>query len=219
MLHNKKRSIVISAVLIGIFAVCTVFAVTGKYDSVEMKLYYALQSDSSFVYGIMRGFSYLGDTLFVIILCVALMLVTRLSKKYAIPTVASVIIGFGLNNLIKVIIQRPRPIIENCKLDETTFSFPSGHAMSNISFYAALALCVLLYCNSKKIKKIFVPILFAIPVIMGISRIYFGVHYFSDIISGWSLGILTAYWVVKIYDRYIIDKIKFEKIGVKTNAK
>jgi undecaprenyl-diphosphatase len=74
----------------------------------------------------------------------------------------------------------------------TGYSFPSGHAMNNAAIYITIMLCLLPLCKTKAQKGIVIAIFTIIPFIIGVSRIYFNVHFTSDVICGWCLGAIVA---------------------------
>ena len=94
-----------------------------------------------------------------------------------------------------MIIQRPRP--EDFRLiEETGYSFPSGHSMASMAFYGLIIYFAFKYVKNKNAKIIICTILSLLVLLIGISRIYLGVHYASDVIAGFVLSI--AYLVVYI---------------------
>ncbi|MDE6407659.1 MAG: phosphatase PAP2 family protein, partial [Anaeroplasmataceae bacterium] len=137
-----------------------------------------------------------------IITCIILILFKKTRK---LGTVSLVALFFGAiltNLLLKNIVARPRPFADETSefytiwknagcLWESGYSFPSGHATASMAFSFGL----FLVCN----KKYSWSFLF-IPLIMGITRIYFCVHYTTDVIGGFCVGILCgtlAFFAVK----------------------
>lgn len=115
---------------------------------------------------------------------------------YASMIFINLLLSSLINTGIKYLIHRNRPNILRL-IDISGFSFPSGHSMVSISFYGFL---IYLCCKNYKTKwKFLITSLLAILIILiGISRIYLGVHYASDVIGGFSLGIawIGAYSIV-----------------------
>lgn len=103
----------------------------------------------------------------------------------------------GLTVLItKLIVRRPRPLEAIITIPKS-FSFPSGHTLTSIIFY--ILLWLIITNNSKKSLKIITLILLIIFISMiGISRIYLGVHYFSDVIGGIILSFPILLIVINI---------------------
>lgn len=108
-------------------------------------------------------------------------------------TVAFMIGGAAvINTLLKLSFQRQRPTILQALVSEQSFSFPSGHAMAS----AALA-CVVVYLAWRSKYRWLALVLGAIYVgIIGLTRVYLGVHYPSDVVAGWCVSIIWSYVVI-----------------------
>lgn len=124
------------------------------------------------------------------ILFLAALVFWMLRKKIIVP-VLLVINLFGvrfLNHVFKVAIARPRPTGDHL-VEVSGYSFPSGHAMISIGFYGFVAFLLYKELKEKTSKAIFIPWLFGILIFcIGLSRIYLGVHYPSDVIAGFLIG-------------------------------
>lgn len=110
----------------------------------------------------------------------------------------------GLNSILKLIICRPRPSIIHL-VEESSYSFPSGHSASSMFLYGFLIFLIHRKCKNKMIKTASILLLIILILAVGVSRIYLGVHYLSDVIAGYSLSLLTLI----IYCNYlekILDK-------------
>ncbi len=104
----------------------------------------------------------------------------------------AVIGSLGLNLAAKMHFARARPDLWMSLAPETTFSFPSGHAMGSVTFGVAVTL---LMWHTRWRWLIFI-LAGTFVLLVGTSRVYLGVHYPSDILAGWTAG--TA-WVVAMY--------------------
>ena len=111
------------------------------------------------------------------------------NKKIGLCVTGNLVIATLLNQLLKYIIQRPRP--EGYRLiAESGYSFPSGHSMVSMAFYGLIIYLIWKMVKNKRIKYVACGILgFLIPMI-GFSRIYLGVHYASDVIGGFAISIV-----------------------------
>jgi undecaprenyl-diphosphatase len=94
--------------------------------------------------------------------------------------------GALLNLLLKALIDRPRP--EQALIQETFASLPSGHAMNSLVFYATLSYFTYHFTKSKKISAGVLIVSIVLILLIGISRIYLGVHYPTDILAGYIAG-------------------------------
>jgi membrane protein DedA with SNARE-associated domain/membrane-associated phospholipid phosphatase len=100
--------------------------------------------------------------------------------------------GAGLLTIVlKNLIQRPRPAAAAEFLYGTTFSFPSGHALGSLVGYGVLAYVIGATWVESRRGRLRVVIATAVLVIaIGLSRLYLGVHYFSDVVAGYAVGVL-----------------------------
>ncbi len=130
-----------------------------------------------------------------IIVMLILILIVARNKKNSLLVIYNTIGCFLLNQGVKFIFERPRPTGINI-IDESGFSFPSGHSMVSLAFYG-----LFIYIISTKFippyKKVFSIIGLGLMILLiGISRIYLGVHYASDVLAGFLLSL--AYLLVYI---------------------
>jgi membrane protein DedA with SNARE-associated domain/membrane-associated phospholipid phosphatase len=93
-----------------------------------------------------------------------------------------------LNQLLKGLFDRPRPFFEHPLLIETSYSFPSGHAMESFVVYGMLAYFAVLALRSWKARVAVVFGVALLVMLIGFSRLYLGVHYFSDVLAGYAAG-------------------------------
>lgn len=103
--------------------------------------------------------------------------------------------GALLNVTLKAIFQRVRPEFDNPFVDASGWSFPSGHAMIALITYGMLAYLLVLVVN-RYLKQIMVVATVSLVLLIGFSRLYLGVHYFSDVVAGYAAG--TVWLAVSI---------------------
>ena len=112
-----------------------------------------------------------------------------------------------LNLVLKSILQRPRPN-EYRIINETGYSFPSGHSMISMAFYGFIIYLIYKNIKNKYLKWISIILLSILILMIGFSRIYLGVHYVSDVLAGFLFSI--SYLIVYIK---IINKCLFIEEG------
>ncbi|MDQ0228896.1 phosphatase PAP2 family protein [Metabacillus malikii] len=100
-----------------------------------------------------------------------------------------------LNELIKNMFKRERPNM-NPVYELTDYSFPSGHAMNSIALYSLLCYFVLKYVKNSNSRRGILFISSLVILLIGVSRIYLGVHFFTDVIAGFSIGF--AWFILNI---------------------
>ena len=119
---------------------------------------------------------------------------------FALLIAANIAIGALLNYILKQLIQRQRPDLLRL-VEIGGYSFPSGHSMSSIIFYGFIAFLCIRYLKHR--SKYFLAVILGLFVIMiGISRIYLGVHYASDVLGGFIFGSGWIILCIKLAERY-----------------
>lgn len=178
----------ILAVILFLFGIA--FSLLVKFNltlGVDMFIYNTLISfESNTLTSIFKVITFLGSTRFILalnIISVLLMVLIRKKELFIIPT--NSILSVIFNRAIKSIIKRPRPKVKRL-VKESFYSFPSGHAMISILFYGTLI--ILISKHIPKYKNIINTFILLIILLIGVSRIYLGVHYASDIIGGYLIG-------------------------------
>lgn len=130
----------------------------------------------------------LSNTPVTVIFIIVLLILIK-DKKKALTIPANLLLITIINQILKLIIQRPRPI--GYRLIEIgEYSFPSGHAMTSMALYGFLIYLSYKLIKNKNLKIFFITACILIIIIIGISRIYLGVHYCSDVLAGWSISII-----------------------------
>lgn len=136
---------------------------------------------------IMKLITFLASAECLIILTTLLFIIIK-NKKIGFAISANLLVITLLNQIFKFILQRPRPT-EFRIIDEKGYSFPSGHSMISMAFYGFLIYLIYRYIKNKYLKWVFIIILSLLIVLIGISRIYLGVHYTSDVLAGFLISI------------------------------
>lgn len=121
---------------------------------------------------------------------VAVLLWWRRRGRFAFGLLLVILVGRGLSEVQKFWIGRERPDLEPHLVFVKTPSFPSGHATSSMVFYLTLALALV---PSGRRRCIAVLAAVLLSLLIGTSRVMLGVHWPSDVIGGWSFGLL---WVM-----------------------
>jgi undecaprenyl-diphosphatase len=141
----------------------------------------------------------IGGIINLAVLSVALFIALILTKKWynSILLFCSMIGGVIGNELLKNMVQRSRPSNSLIAVDD--FSFPSGHSMMSIIFFS-----LLLYSFKDDIKKPLLKKLFIFGniflfILIGFSRIYLNVHWFSDVVAGFSLGLFWLTLLILVF--------------------
>lgn len=166
-----------------------------KLDTLAYRLFVEkLRSDP--ITSVMKSFTGLLD---IPVLLVMTLIVTAFAPgKAPGRCVAANLIGsLVLNVVLKQIIQRPRP--DGFRLiAETGYSFPSGHSMISMAFFGLLVWMVWSYEKDRRFRLIWCTLFSLIIVMVGVSRIYLGVHYASDVLAGFCVSLIWLAFYTKV---------------------
>ncbi len=130
-----------------------------------------------------------GTVLVVLVLVTSSFLWLTRHRHSAYLLLASFFGSWILNTVLKDIFDRPRPVVVSHLAAVATYSFPSGHAMSSVAAYGAIALLIT-RLEQRRAARLATWLLAALVIlVIGASRIYLGVHYASDVLAGYAAGL------------------------------
>ncbi|MDF2618429.1 MAG: phosphoesterase PA-phosphatase related protein [Xanthobacteraceae bacterium] len=138
----------------------------------------------------MMDITALGSTtvLALITLMVTGLLVVDRKRSAALFVLAATASGGALSYLLKLGFERPRPDLVAHMVDVSTLSFPSGHAMGAAVTYLTLGALIVRTEAKRRIKAYVIGVAVTLTLIIGLSRIYLGVHWPTDVLAGWCAG-------------------------------
>ncbi|MCL2752114.1 MAG: phosphatase PAP2 family protein [Firmicutes bacterium] len=183
--------IIMAAVFLLLFTATAVLTLTGTLGSFEAAVSDLIdQMITPSMSNAMKIITCAGSFPVLCGLTVLLVLLPQTRKRFGCPVAVTAMISAALNLVLKYCFQRPRP--EVMLIAETGYSFPSGHAQSGMAFFLAVAL--LIFCNIGRLKYSVPLFVFCMlmPLLIGFSRLYFGVHYAGDVLAGWVCGAFLA---------------------------
>lgn len=149
---------------------------------------------------IMKIITNLGGVYFIIGITILSLLIIK-NKKISISIIVNLLLITSLNIIIKSILQRPRPSIFRI-IEETGYSFPSGHSMISMAFYGFFIYLIFTNIKNKKVKLISIVFLSILILLIGFSRVYLGVHYVSDVLAGFIFSIAYLILYTSILNKY-----------------
>lgn len=171
--------------------------------------------------GIMRDITSLGGATFVTLttLIVAVYLLLQKKRRSLMLVLLATLGGGLLESVLKTLIarQRPGPLFQ--LMPEYSHSFPSGHSMMSAVVYLSLAVLLARIQKRRAIRIYVIIVALFLTFIIGVSRIYLGVHYPTDVLAGWSLGLAWASfvwflsWKLELKDKKEENLIKSEDIN------
>lgn len=202
---NRIRWIILGLCLI-LFITIMIFVII-KNDLYIDEYVYSLifKLKSSDMTNIIKIITNIGGTIIIVVVTMLSLFIFR-NKKINICIILNLLGIFILNNvLIKNIIARDRPTGINI-IEENGYSFPSGHTAISTVVYGYLIYLIYNYVSNKKLKYVLISILSIIILIVGLTRIYLGVHYTSDVLGGYLLGISYLLIFTYVTRNYIKEK-------------
>ena len=151
---------------------------------------------------IVKIITFFGSATWIVIFTIILFVIIR-NKRQNILLGTNLCIVTIINQILKHIFRRSRPT-EFRIIDESGYSFPSGHSMVSMAFYGYLIYLVYKNIKNKYLKWILIIVLSILIILIGISRIYLGVHYTSDVLGGYLLSV--SYLVLFIHITNSMEK-------------
>ena len=141
-----------------------------------------------------RDLTSLGSIIVLLIITFAVAGYLFLARKPAVAwlMLIAVLGGLVLNNLLKIVFARPRPDVVRHAPRVFTTSFPSGHATLSAITYLTIAALLARAYPSPILDLYFMLLAALLTVLIGLSRIYLGVHFPTDILGGWCIGTAWA---------------------------
>lgn len=208
-----KRKIVLIVILLVLFFILTGLVVTGKMDVLDKSLFELLiKLKCKPLTNVLYVITEIGSTIGVIIVLITSLISFIKTKKLSDfkYVLMNTIIGVLLMKGIKEIVRRVRPSWKWIK--EGGYSYPSGHTISAVLLYGTLLLIVSKNVQGK-LRKPLIAFLSIMMILIPISRIYFGVHYLTDVLASVILGFIILIITSIIMDKeyYIRDKNKNRK--------
>lgn len=195
---NKQRKLILTYLLIsGLlgFILLTAFIVYIPLSSLDKNFSIAVQSyQSPFLDPIMKFISFIGVMPYsvIMVLLVALLFFVFKLKREALFTLSTLLAGVA-STIVKILIDRPRPAAPLVHVLEKTVqqSFPSGHVNFYVVFFGFL---IVIMCHVKTIpfilRTVVITLCALLILLIPISRVYQGAHWFTDVIGGSLLGLL-----------------------------
>lgn len=182
--------------IVAFILACLFAALLLTYNSEAMQRLDETMATALFGNEAVQLFHYFGETLLVIAAGIVIILYCLWRKKRAEALLAfsTIFIGYGINQAVKNVVARPRPLLED---QLTSYSFPSGHTMASLLLLMTL---VYMLTYAKK-KQLGVVLMWAVGIVYvaltGLSRVAQGRHFFTDVLAGWTLA--TAWLLVCLY--------------------
>jgi len=199
------KVLLLAALFLGalfLFAFIAHEAVYEQEDAFDAHVHaYLLAHTTPVLVEVAKGFTYLGSSLFLLptyILLVGILIINK-KKRTALDVSIVAISSFIMMQLLKQVFHRKRPDLPIIKTIHS-YSFPSGHSLSSFIFCSILAYLVWNGKGHVAAKWVLTIILLLLALAIGASRIVLNVHFATDVIAGFCLGVIwviLSFWIIR----------------------
>ena len=195
---NRKSLVVL------FFATIVFIYMSNNYDSLVMRsidnniLMWLHEYTQFFMVYFFEFVTLMGGWQMVILISIILLIIER--DKIQVLLIPSItVMSVIINETIKNVIMRPRPNVMALS-HASGYSMPSGHSLTAVVFYGLIIIFLVAKIKDKKYRKLINVLLTVLITLIGFSRVYLRVHYFSDVVAGLALGlmIVTVVYNIKV---------------------
>lgn len=198
------QTLLIVGVLTGTMVLLAILVRIRATYAFDLKATLALQeSDHPALTKAMRWMTFMGNSLTLVILAGGVLVICWYARELAAGILACAsLISLPINMILKNMFDRERPGENEVRVvpgPRWGFSFPSGHAMGSAAFYGFLAFLFHLHIINPTARALAVAVCILLPTFVGVSRIYLGAHWLSDVVGGWALGMVVVIVLASVF--------------------
>lgn len=206
VIKNNKRFVLLF-ICLAIFIFILINILNGNIANFDNDIYTVISSlKSNFMTSFLKTITRFADEEPLILIAIICLIAIK-NRKIGASIVVNLASSAFVNHLIKEIVQRPRPPMEFRMVEESSFSFPSGHAMTGATFYGLIIYFILKNVKNKKLRNTICVVLSLLIFLIGMSRIYLGVHYASDVLAGFAVAIVY----LVLYITFVLKLFKIKE--------
>lgn len=206
MFHSNIAKCLLTALCVTGFVIIAYFVTQGaalSFDTTVQTTVFSLRTE--WLTKFLIPLTYSGNWQFVVTICVALLIIPQTRRPYGVPMTVSAVLSVSFYEMLKFVFERPRPDIAMRLIDEVGYSFPSGHTLTSLIFWGTAIFLFRSYARipetiheegfdfpritKKSTVNLLTLVIGAYILLMGFSRIYVGVHFATDVVGSWCLGI------------------------------
>lgn len=195
-IYRYRGRIIGGICFIALFCVIAWLVIHGYTHGIDHKVqYFAYSARNGFSERVLVPITYMAHKYFIIAVIAVLLAIPRTRTEYGLPLAFSSSLGLIPYKILKTTIARPRPNPARWLVIEHGYSFPSGHSMNGLIFYGMLIFLIRRSSLSRYKKNVLTVVFGLLIPLIGWTRLFCGVHYVSDVLGGWSLGLA---WVLLV---------------------
>ena len=215
-------STVIIAFVLMVSAIICFYALTEELSENKLKVFddfvisHIVALRSPFYTQFMKSITFIGNLIgyILIVPILTIFFILRKSWRVSLEITVVLLLSSGLNIVLKNIIGRERPPEIGRLVVAEFYSFPSGHAMSAITFYGFIVYLSIILIKKAWLKYGVILLCIFMTALIGLSRIYLGVHYPSDILAGYMAGMGWLMFCIMILNLITLSKLKLEEADI-----
>ncbi|HTN21716.1 MAG TPA: phosphatase PAP2 family protein [Pelobium sp.] len=215
-------STIIIASVIMVVAIICFYGLTKELAEDKLKVYddfvirHIVGFRTPFNTEIMKSVTFIGNLIgyALIIPILTIFFIIRKTWRLSLEITSVLLLSSGLNVVLKNIIERQRPPEIGRLVFAQFYSFPSGHAMSAVTFYGFIIYLCIILVKKAWLKYSIISLCIFISALIGISRIYLGVHYPSDILAGYIGGLAWLMFCILVLNLITLSKIKLKEANI-----
>jgi undecaprenyl-diphosphatase len=206
--NNIALRLVIAGVAFAVFCIAAVMVKTGNSTALDNTVDYAIYSlRGTATNAFFKVYTHMGSLSAIVLVVLVMLFVPRTRRQIGIPTALIGSVGALLFVGLKAAFARPRPDISLQLIEETNFSFPSGHSMNGVICLGAIVFYLRRAALSGDInlsrRAVNIITVLVVLQILGVafSRIFLGVHYFTDVLGGLAIGLAYLMAATVVMDK------------------
>jgi len=199
---------------LGVFSFLVKQIFIDKQELFDFRVFDMLSSYTSpFNTRFFQAITFLGTHKFLIpanLLLTGWFLFVRKHRWYSIKVATIALSSTAMMLLLKNIFSRERPLVPLLQ-PAMGYSFPSGHSMMSFAFYGLLIYLADKYVQNRIVKSVTIAALSVLIILIGLSRVYLRVHYASDVLAGFAIGIawlVFSIWVLNRMENFSKEKLQ-----------
>lgn len=205
--NNTKTIYLVLAVCFALLAAFITYQVGFVHDTAPLGIDLTMQQvfinmRTDLLTPFMKVVTHSTDTITIVILCAALVLIPMTRKTMGLPLTATALINMGTYKAMKHIFLRARPDVVYHIVEQGGYSFPSGHSAASMLVYGLLFYLVGKYCKNQKLRVLLQTVCGILVLTVGPSRLYVGVHWATDVLAGWCVGAAVLMAAVYLIERF-----------------
>lgn len=195
---KRKNLIIISSIMFLLLLFLYLLNRLEFIDSFVYELIIGIKSDVTTKF--MKFITFFASTKFIVGVVIFLFILSIFKGSFPLIFNFVIILESVINSIVKLLVKRARPSLINLVI-ETTYSFPSGHTMAAVVLYGLIIYLINKTKINKNLKIAINILLITLIILIMVSRIYLGVHFFSDVFAGLFLGLSYLLIMIDILER------------------